>query len=294
MYEGRHPKHYRIRPNFNMTVLPILNDDPLLSLGAKEADIIHHTLFSPLHTCVRELDHRRKDIELLAITRQGIEPGARELLERCNEPTAVLFRQVATPTHEVLRFLKIAKHLHLKPIILEHHGDKFVSANNKYKKGLAKIPVYQHVGSDGRVIVKYKTVVDFPKEQGKRLRDVVCTNGETLVSLHHRLFKSVTGLEPATICHDGSKWFETLEPGADGYYSHVFSLAIRDFILFENYLDTGKEAEFVKHVVEPAFEKVTLRFGTRPLIARLLPVQRELHAFWDAYPNKVERLIEIN
>lgn len=251
----------------------------------------HDFLFHTHKDALELLRKRRRNLTLKKALHEKIEAYGDFVLSRLKKPRAVLFRQVATPTHETLRFLRFAKQMQLEPLILEYYGDKFVSARNQYKRSLGKMPIYQHVGSDGAVQVRYHTILDFPAVEGKPFYSVRCLDGEPLIAFHHRLLKNVTRLDPAKICLDATPWFGRIGLHAEHYYEHVFSLFIRDAILFENYFLTPGEKPFVENVIIPAFNAVARTYGEQPLIVRLLPSKKELQMFWDSYPRKVEHFI---
>ncbi len=240
-----------------------------------------------------ELRQRRKEAALKLTTRQHLGPAAAELLKKFGQPRAVFFRQVATPTHETLRFLKLAKQMKLKPLILEYHDDKFVSSENRSKRALGKMPIYQFTGSDGRDMVEYETICDFNVSTGKKFKDVVCLNGEGLIPFHHHLFRALTGLNPKTYCFDASDWFNSAGKRAEVYYEQLLTFFIRDGILFENFMPLRSEGAFTKSIVVPAFEKLRQVYGVRPLIVRLLPENEEMRLFWDSYPRKTKKHIWI-
>src|SRR3989344_5691571 len=81
-----------------------------------------------------------------------------------------------------------------KEVALKNFVHKFVSAENRSKRALCKMPIYQNTGLDGRDMVEYETVCDFNISTGKKFKEVVCLNGEQLIPFHHRLFRIGTGL----------------------------------------------------------------------------------------------------
>ncbi len=253
--------------------------------------VIRFDAFDYFHTEPRmalwELAQRRKESGLKEKVRQTLGSTAETILKKFIQPRAVLFRQVATPTHEIIRFLRLAKHMKLKPLILEYHGDKFVSSDNRYKRSLGKMPIYEHTGSDGRDMVRYETVCDFNTSTGKPFTDIQCLHGESLIAFHHRLFRAITGLNPKTHCVDATHWFDANGRKAVDYYEHLLTLFVRDGILFENYFTTKSEGPFVTESVLPAFKRIQQTYGYSPLIVRLLPSNEELRLFWDAYTKKV-------
>ena len=246
-------------------------------------------LYTEPRIALWELKQRRADPILKKSVRRSLGSSATEILKKFSQPRAVFFRQVATPTHETIRFLKFAKQMGLKPLILEYYDDKFVSSENRSKRSLGKMPIYQYTGSDGRDMVEYETVCNFNISTGKKFKDVVCLNGEQLIPFHHRLFRTLTGLNPKTYCFDASDWFKSAGKKAETYYEQLLTFFIRDGILFENFMPFRSESAFTKTIIAPAFERLNNIYGVKPLIVRLLPENEEMRQFWDAYPRKTKR-----
>lgn len=250
-------------------------------------------LYTEPRMALWELKQRRTDTALKESVRKNLGSSAEEMLKKFSQPRAIFFRQVATPTHEMLRFLKLAKQMKLKPLILEYYDDKFVSSENRSKRALGKMPIYQYTGTDGRDMVEYETVCDFNISTGKKFKDVVCLNGEGLIPLHHHLFRTLTGLNPKIYCFDGSEWFKSAGKKAEVYYEQLLTFFIRDGILFENFMPLRSESAFTKSIIVPAFERLKNQHGVAPLIVRLLPENEEMRLFWDAYPKKIKKHIGI-
>lgn len=258
------------------------------------SDILFDHVYMEPRVALWELNQRRKDIELKSDIRTNLGSTAVPVLKKFAKARAVLFRQLGTPTHETLRFLRMAKMLHLDPLILEYLDDKFVSAGNRYKRSLGKLPIYQFTGSDGVDNVKYRNICDFSKHEGKRLAEVNCTDGSKMVEIHHALLQKVAAVNPKTRCFDASAWFHHInsDSRADTYYESVLSLFLRDGILFENYFTTQTERPFVQHTIIPAIDKIVARYRKKPIIVRLLPQGQELRLFWDSFPKKTERFLD--
>ncbi|MDP3965568.1 MAG: hypothetical protein Q8Q13_02095 [bacterium] len=275
----------------NTTVAPSLIDQlqTLMHLG-KIVETTDH-LFVSQNEARATLINRKKDAELKKRVWEKMSPEARVIISKFSSPRAMLFRQVATPTHEILRFLRIAKHMKLNPVILEYYGDKFVSAGNPYKRALGKMPIYQHTGIDGRDNVKYHNVVDFNAYTGKPLSDVKCKSGESMIDFHHKLLDKMSRLNISTHCADATPWFQCLGGIAGKYYEEFLALFIRDAILFEYFEPTESEQKFVRETMVPAFQSVTAQFGMPPLIVRLVPKNKEGRRLWESYPKKIEPLI---
>ena len=258
--------------------------------GVMRFDAFNH-LYTEPRIALWELKQRRQDAVLKNHIRRNLGPASEELLMKFSQPRAVFFRQVATPTHETIRFLKLAEKMKLKPLIFEYHDDKFVSAENRSKRSLGKMPIYQYTGSDGRDMVEYETVCDFNASTGKRFKDIICKNGEKFIPFHHRLFRAITGYNPKTYAYDASEWFASAGKKAEKYYEQLLTLFIRDGILFENFMPLRSESAFTKNVIVPAFERLKNQHGVSPLIIQLLPENEEVRKFWDSYPRKTKKHI---
>lgn len=244
-------------------------------------------LFTIPREAQKELARRRKDAALVKKVHADFHPSIQPILAHFKEgPRALLFRQIATPAHEILRFIRMAKHVKLEPLILEYYEDKFVGAGNSYKRALGKLPVYQHVGADGRDNVRYVTIVDFNAYVGKSLSEVMCKTGEPLIQFHHQLFKKILSFDEDRECVDATTWFKALGGRAASYYDDFLSLFICDAILFEYFEPTPEEHAFSEQVMIPAFKRVTEKYGVHPLIVRLVPRNKESRRYWTAYPAK--------
>src|SRR3989344_3729058 len=178
-----------------MNILPQFMRDLYVG-GTRSQHQTSADLFMSQRDALVELMRRRKDRQLKRKVVASLNPQGQALLAHLEQPSAVLFRQVASPTQETLRFLTIAKHMGLQAIILEYYGDKFVSAGNPFKRALGKMPIYEQTASDGRDIVHFRTMVDFNSYVGKPLSSVRCKDGTSLVEFHHTLIKKVVKFDP--------------------------------------------------------------------------------------------------
>jgi len=235
-----------------------------------------------------ELTQRRRDLFLKREVLNNLTPHGRIFVKKLTRICGVVFRQVASPTNDVERFLTMTSHLGLHPIILEYYGDKFVSAGNMYKRSLGKMPIYNHTGTDGRDIVHYKTIVDFNSYVGKPLSSVMCRNGASLIEFHHSLLQKMTRFDVSGQCIDATEWFQSAGVRASNYYEQFLSLFIRDAILFEYFTPTKAERKFVQEVFIPSYKKVEARYNLKPLIIELVPKNKAGRLFWDSYPTEIK------
>ena len=126
---------------------------------------------------------------------------------------AVLFRPVATPNFELLRFASLATAHNLTPLVLEYHRDKFVSYCNPIKHALARMRFHNGTGRNGGARITALTVTNISASTGRILADVTTFSGEPLVAFHHHLLSTVGDLREV-IFYDASIWLGAHAPTA--------------------------------------------------------------------------------
>lgn len=193
----------------------------------------------------------------------------------------VIFRQVATPNFEIMRFLTILPEA-LRPVIFEFHADKFTT-QNEGKHLLGKLHFYKGFGKKGGMKVDTHKIIDFNTSDGKPLNKVMTTWGQPLIDFHKELFLTWNQDKHEVTFFDASAWFE--EKRAKGYYEQFLKIFIKNGILFENFmLESKKEKVLIREVFLPAFIKVWITTGYKPLIVSLEPTEIEGEKFWSYYP----------
>jgi len=200
------------------------------------------------------------------------------------KPLAVLFRQVATPNYETLRFLSIASGFGLQPLILEYTEDK-LSMENVYKKSLLCTPIVEKISKKGHVHFRKRWICppEMVRPQSK-LSEIITSTGERLVDFHHKIFEKLAGEYKASLV-DASRWFGAIGPASD-YYSYFLSLFCSHALLFESFTYGNGEGVFTKNIVEPAFLGATQRIGEIPLIVPINPTEIEDSSLWVCYPKE--------
>jgi hypothetical protein len=200
-----------------------------------------------------------------------------------NFPRAVLARQIATPNFECIHFWEKAKNNGFEPICLEYKNDLFCTSNRQ-KTSLGKLTFHHGVGRKGGYRNSVVKLVNLHQEDGKRLYEVITKQGEALSNFHNRLlFQAI----PAAETFEMSSWLGT--GGAKEYYLKFLCLFVCHGVLFENFIDKGKEGSFSNQVVAPALEIIEKNFGCRPLIVRLLDDAEDRK--WEWYPGYLEKIV---
>lgn len=200
------------------------------------------------------------------------------------EPRAVLARQIASPNFENHRFTEIVKNMGLKPLRWTYHGDIFSTAN-KEKVHLGKMAFHKGKDRNGEHVIAYCSIIDFHSSEKMPLREIKTHWGEGFVDFHHRLFMSAF---PGQETWDITEWLWEIGKKASEYYLRYMAIYLCHGILFENFLNGGKEKKFTLEIVQPTIEKLKAQFGLKPLIFPLLPFEKEHDPYWMWYPGSLE------
>lgn len=244
--------------------------------------------YTKLSDALGELERRRylrPEVEKY-LAQKGLEiPWKREVAT--SAPLAVIFRQVATPNYEIMRFLSIAAGFDLHPLILEYPEDK-LSMENSYKKSLLQAPILKRVSAKGHISFEKKWLCA-PEDAvpQRKISTIQSANrGASLVDLHHQALRKIGGNYEYSVV-DGSSWFFQNGGSSKSYYQTFFSLFISHAILFENFPLSGPEESFTGSVATPSFDETARKFGVNPLVVPINPTQTEESSFWFCYPEGV-------
>ncbi|MDO8552183.1 MAG: hypothetical protein Q7S01_01485 [bacterium] len=247
-------------------------------------------IYTPLQIALSEIEERRRNPVLAEKIKKffGDFPPPKEFGDM---PRVVLVRYIMSPTFEYSYFLDMCKGLRFKPLFLEFASDKFV-AKNPSKYSLCNMSFFtQNISGEKKVKSRMK-LVNFNKDEGKLLCDIVAKNGEKLVDLHHRILKESGGHVPGSLV-DFSEWFrKSTTLSKEYYYLYYLALFLVNGILFENFLLNKTESAFTKGKVIPAFDKLVEMFGVRPLIVHLAPRETDEDPFWEYYDKRIKPMVE--
>jgi hypothetical protein len=252
-------------------------------------------------TAEAQIGHFPEDIYLpapeipQALERPGSRDLVREVLRFVRPPSSlvlrlltqplILFRHIATPNLEQLRFLAMAKSAVRPALILEMPNDWFTPTVNASKRRLGKLTI-QRAPMEGRSSgVRSIEIVSFNQRGRHRLRELVCHDGTPLVSFHHQMLGSVAGEQALEQVIDNTDFHESDAPRV--HYERLFALTTCLGLLVESFATSGAERAFTEQVILPAIEASSRRFGVKPRIVRLLPVETEADPFWESYPPEV-------
>lgn len=238
-------------------------------------------LYTPLEDAVSQLHSRRLT--------PAAQPSNALELHLSSRPFAVLFRNVATPNFELLRFASLAAAAGLTPLVIEFHRDKFVTRNlSKY--ALVRMGFYLGTDRNGDSRFCYLRVAHPRTADGLPFQRMNTLWGQRLIDFHHEILSAFPSLPPIEF-YDASDWLLAHGPRARDYYADFFSLFIARAILFESFLLSTHEQQFTSEIVLPAFDSAYSRFGFRPLICRLDPLDTEGDSHWLQYPLELQPLV---
>lgn len=199
-------------------------------------------------------------------------------------PRAVLARQLASPNFEFHIFSARARQTGLKVACPVYLDDKFCSSNPD-KLALAKPTFYLGQGRNAGIKIRPHRIIDLAHWDGQPLKNIRTLWGEGLADFHHRLLDR---LFPGAETFDTSAWLRQMGGKPAQFWPRLLSLFVCDGILFENFHNEGHESDFTRRIIRPAIAEVEARYGVRPLIVPLVPIDQERDPYWSWYPSLLE------
>lgn len=198
---------------------------------------------------------------------------------------AVLFRNIVTSNHEVMRFLSLVDAIDgFYPLLLEYKEDKFTD-NNEWKHSLGKIPFFLGLDKNHNKRLQKVSVIDFTAWNGKKISEVETFWGQKLADFHHELLTTINPRADQYVILDISEWISNSGGNAGEYYKHFLKLFLSKALLFENFMLSPKELSFTREVFLPAFIEICAEVGQKPLIIALEPTDIEGDNFWISQPH---------
>jgi len=237
-------------------------------------------VYTPLSEALKLLEERQNNPELMQKIENLLNGDIPPVLR--GKKCSVQFRQIVTPNNDAKNFLKISENFGLTPVFMEYHSDKF-SSNNSFKRSLGKIQIQGPVNKQDQYRIEKISIMDFNKHNGKILRDVVTSWGESLIHFHRRLFNlsEINNLN-CYFC-DMSEWVKNNGSDPKEYYKNFLLLFSCFGILFENFPSKGEDIDFSKNVILPAIDYVKNIAGINPLIVPIPPMDMDDDEYWTLY-----------
>lgn len=256
-----------------------INIEELVSNRALFDEFVH----TPLEDAIYEHKKRWEDKKLEEKVSKFLDYEIPEPLKIAN--SAVIFRQVCTPNYELVRFFELTSKYNLNPILWEYYEDKFTT-NNPIKCALGKVRGQKVVGKKNGIRVESVNVIEFNKNNGKKIDGIKTYWGQSLVDFHHELLEKYYP-KSKQFTFDSSSWLHGISDSARGYYFKYTLLFVRHGILFENFCLEGEELTFVRDIFLPEYISVWKKTGIKPIIVAVLPTDIQDENFWYYYPFEV-------
>lgn len=242
-----------------------------------ERDVFNKVIYTQLDEAIKTLKKRKKDKNLIKKVNKLLNNKIPKVLKEHN--CGIMARQLATPNYDSRTFISLTQKNQLKPVFLEYFEDKFTT-NNKYKYSLGSLQMDVKTKRGKKIVEKIK-IVDFPKYDGKKIKQVKTLWGEPLIDFHKKLF-DLYKIKNVYFLNELDWYRKNKNESPFDFYFNFFTLMTCYGILFENFLITGdkKEKKFTKEIIIPAIEKVYILTGTQPLIVPVGDLKLENEDFW--------------
>lgn len=223
------------------------------------------------------------------------------------QPVGVLARQIASVCSEDVAFDIVAHSLRLSPVTATFADDTF-SLHNHDKKSRAKAPFIEWSKS-GNMVMKYEQISQspLPELEGKRLGDIACEGGVSLVE-HHRALRARIGLDhptpdvsslhvrmleqarhrPSFVYRKGERdtrcaistegiLQQADRPPAEWYYPYYLCWFLDgSAVLFETYDNPEGGVPEAKRLFEKFVERIVSGTGFAPIIAKVPPLTKDM------------------
>ncbi len=245
-------------------------------------------IYTPIEEAKKEIQRRWEDKELEKSINDFLQGNIPKSFQ--DEPRAVYADHLATPNWFFFNFYEKSQLIGLKPIVLEHLEDIFITTNFT-KASMAKMIFYHGKDHHDNMVTSYHKIIDLSgKNEKKKINELLTIWNENFVDFHHR---AVNEFYEDIEFYNSSDWFFKFGVKAVDYYKYLLVLFLRNGVLFENYmLANRKEERFVNDIVIPAFKFIQEKFGVKPLIVPLIPRDEETNKYWWYYPESIKNLID--
>lgn len=216
-------------------------------------------IYTPVDQALTILRQRRRDPELMKSIVDFLGGDIPDYLLQSD--CFVLPRHIATPNNEALYVLEQARKHGAVAVFSQDPNDKFTSVNN-LKRRLARPEIHEETSSGPSY--RKIDIVDLQQNEGKRLHEVHCRDGQPLIDFHNSLFDRLPVRD--FIVADDSDWIDRKHRGAIlNHYRCYLALFIAHGVLFEEF-ETGNDQEFYVRTVRPLLGEFRARWGLLPLI----------------------------
>jgi len=276
-----------LKPIRSLLGLNFLKSKPKIEKNNDEVFSVED-IYTPLSVAKEEIWRRWNDKELRKKVEDFLGGDLPEFSKK--GPCATLVRDVVSPTKEFCYFMDLAKQIELEPACVEYLDGKFVAKNlNKYYLG--KMFFHNGVGKKGGDRIDTLKVINFNKEEGKKIKKIKTLWGQNFCQFHCELAKKMFPNVDLNNVSDISEWFNKHRGMSEYYYLHYLALFLVHGVLFENFITKNGEKEFTKNKIIPSFYKLQEIFGIKPLIVPIASIEDECELYWWYYPQSAKEMV---
>jgi len=246
-------------------------------------------IYTPLEEAKKELEKRWNDKELKKKVEKFLGGDLPPFFK--NEPRAAYVRDIISPNNEFFYFLDIVGDIGIKPVFIEYSAGKFVAKNiNKYH--LCRMYFHHGIGRHGGGKIECSHIVNFNTMEGKKMNKVCTIWDENIIDFHHNLLEKTSINIKTKDIVDFSKWFDKHKVKTKYWYMHYLALFLCHGILFDNFITDNGEKEFTEKKILPSLKALTKKFGIKPLIVPLCPIESENDLYWWLYPGHIKQHLD--
>lgn len=262
-----------------------IGDNVILSNNHIDAmldrDKFNSVVYTPLSEALYLLEKRQKDPKIKNMVQYLLGDDIPNIFN--DKKCGVFARHIATPDYDTQRFIKLSSENNLDTVLLEYLDDKFVSGN-KNKHALCQIRINNGLDIKGNYMLEKINIINFVKNDGRKIRHINTLWGEPLNFFHNRLFNHY-GIDKDLTLYDLSDWYKRNGKYAKIYYKKFLLFFITHGILFENFsTKDNSENIFTKMILLPAIYDTMKIIGMRPLIVPMEPLDIEDEEYWISHP----------
>lgn len=247
---------------------------------------LRQLLYTPIEEAIPLLDSRKKQSHLklpdFDIPAQ-LQPDSKWAYKLPHTHTAAIIRHIGTPNHEMHRVMALCEQYQLNLLIMSFQEDKF-SPNNACKYALGRMGFFEGLGRQGGKKIRYSTIMDFNRYNGRPLRECRTFRGQPFLDFHHELLFQTFPQLGSDNLFECSEWFIHLRNESGNFYQTMLKLFLKHAILFETFVLSGSELDFTLKKVLPVFQEIIDDFGIKPLIVQSDDPATEGDDYWQLYP----------
>jgi hypothetical protein len=251
----------------------------------EDKNILQNFFYTKPEDALREIELRRSESDF-GISDLYLESLELEKLSK-GRILGFIHRDI-TPNLEVSRMIDTCDFMGIHPIMLNYESDIF-SCLSRSKYFLGKLGFFSGYGKGGGMKIDFKKIINFDGVEGKKMNEVKTIFGNDLITFHKEIFNEKFHFLERSEFDVTNVSSQT---NAFEIYKFIFFLSIKSGFFLEHFIFEGKEKDFIKEIIFPAFVHVWNKTGYRPLVVPFEPTETDDADFWHYYFFNIKDIIE--